>query len=324
LLAARKETRPVALLVPLTGGHAALGLSMQQAAMLPQSGAAPGKPMLRVFDTGGTPAGAAAAAGLALKAKAGMLLGPLTAAEVPAVVQAAAGRVPVLAFSNDLALRNSGAFLFGITASQSTQAILRYARTRGVRNVLVIGDGGSWSTASVDAAKAMEPELGITVRAVTVAPGTPLPAVGDAPDAVLVPGGGAALLAASRALRDAGVQLLTTFQGVDYRPEALAALEGAWIASPEPDAFERFAGAYAARNGGRPGAIAALAYDAVGITEQLRAANQLNREGLLGERGFDCATGAVRFRTDGSCARSFAILLAGRDGYSKVAVSQGA
>ena len=34
--------------------------------------------------------------------------------------------------------------------------------------------------------------------------------------------------------------------------------------------------------------------------------------------------GPVRFRTDGSCARSFAILLAGRDGYSKVAVSQGA
>jgi ABC-type branched-subunit amino acid transport system substrate-binding protein len=323
LLAARKETRPVALLVPLTGSHAALGLSMQQAAMLPQSGTPAGKPMLRVFDTAGTPAGAAAAARLALKAKAGMLLGPLTAAEVPAVVQAAGGKVPVLSFSNDLALRNSGAFLFGITASQSTQAILRYARTRGVRTVLVIGDGGAWSTASTDVARAMEAELGMTVRTVTVAPGTPLPAVGDAPDAVLVPGGGAALLAAARALRDAGVQLLATFQGVDYRPEALAALEGAWIASPDPEAFEGFAGAYSARNGGRPGTIAALAYDAAGIANQLRAADQFNREGLLGERGFECATGAVRFRTDGSCARSFAILLAGRDGYSKVAVSQG-
>jgi ABC-type branched-subunit amino acid transport system substrate-binding protein len=323
LLAARKETRPVALLVPLTGSHAALGLSMQQAAMLPQSGTPAGKPMLRVFDTAGTPAGAAAAARLALKAKAGMLLGPLTAAEVPAVVQAAGGKVPVLSFSNDMALRNSGAFLFGITASQSTQAILRYARTRGVRTVLVIGDGGAWATASTDVARAMEAELGMTVRAVTVAPGTPLPAVGDAPDAVLVPGGGAALLAAARALRDAGVQLLATFQGVDYRPEALAALEGAWIASPDPEAFEGFAGAYSARNGGRPGTIAALAYDAAGIANQLRAADQFNREGLLGERGFECATGAVRFRTDGSCARSFAILLAGRDGYSKVAVSQG-
>lgn len=314
----------MALLVPLTGAHAALGLSMQQAAMLPQSGAPADKAMLRVFDTAGTPAGAAAAARQALKAKAGMILGPLTAAEVPAVVQAVGGAVPVVAFSNDAALRNSGAFLFGITASQSTQAILRYARSRGIRQLLVVGDGGGWSSASIDAAKAMEAELGITVRSVTVAPGAPLPAVGDPPDAVLVPGGGAALSAAARALRDAGVQLLATFQGVDYRPEALAALEGAWIASPDPEGFEAFAGAYAARNGGRPGAIAALAYDAAGIARQLRAADRLNREGLLGEQGFECATGAVRFRTDGSCARSFAILLAGRDGYTKVAVSQGA
>lgn len=314
----------MALLVPLTGTHAALGLSMQRAAMLPQSGTAEDKPVLRVFDTAGTPAGAAAAARQALKAKAGMVLGPLTSAEVPAVVQVVGGRVPVLSFSNDPALGNTGAFRFGITPSQSTQAILRYARSRGVRNVLVVGDGGAWSTASIDAAKAMEPELGITVRSVTVAPGTPLPSAGEPADAVLVPGGGATLLAAARALRSAGVQLLATFQGVDYRPESLAALEGAWIASPDPDGFETFAGAYAARNGGRPGTIAALAYDATTIARQLRAADQLNREGLLGEAGFECATGAVRFRTDGSCARSFAILLAERDGYTKVAVSQGA
>lgn len=280
--------------------------------------------VLRVFDTGGTPAGAAAAAQQALRARAGIVLGPLTSAEVAPVAQAVAGKVPVVAFSNDPALTGSGAFLFGVTARQATVAILRYARTRGVRRVLVVGDGGGWSTASGDVAKGLEAELGLTVSRVTVTPGAPLPVVGDAPDAVLVPGGGDALLAAARALRDAGVQLLATFQGVDYRPEALAALQGAWIASPDPEAFGGFASNYEARNGGRPGTIAALAYDAVGVARQLRAANQLSREGLLGEQGFSGVAGNVRFRTDGSCARTFAILVADPNGYTKAAESQGA
>ena len=56
----------------------------------------------------------------------------------------------------------------------------------------------------------------------------------------------------------------------------------------------------------------------------LRGAGTLNRDGLLAERGFDCVTGPVRFRTDGSCARELAILVAGNGGYAKVATSRGA
>jgi hypothetical protein len=138
-----------------------------------------------------------------------------------------------------------------------------------------------------------------------------------------VPGSGEAVLAAARNLKDTGVQLLGTLQALDHRPVALEALRDAWLASPDPTAFGTFAGEFAARNGGSPGAIAALAYDAAGIANSLREANNLTGEGLLGSAGFACVTGPVRFRTDGSVARDFAILVARAGGYEPVAVSSG-
>ena len=56
----KKDKRPIALLVPLTGPRARLGLSMRQAALLAENSA-----FVQVFDTGGTAAGAAAAAAMA-------------------------------------------------------------------------------------------------------------------------------------------------------------------------------------------------------------------------------------------------------------------
>ncbi|WP_264943403.1 ABC transporter substrate-binding protein [Sphingomonas canadensis] len=313
----KKDKRPVALLVPLSGARARLGISMRQAALLAENSA-----YVRVFDTQGTAAGAAAAATAALKIKPAMLLGPLLAEEVPAVSSTIAGRVPVIAFSNDAVLRQPGTFIFGITAGQVTSAVLRYARGRGVRSVAVLDDGSPWSAAAALAAGRMEAELGIRIH---VQPLTEaLPGGDAAPDAVLLPGSGEPVLAVARGLKDSGVQLLGTLQALDHRPDALAALDGAWLASPDPAAFGTFASEFAARNGGAPGAIAALAYDAAGIANALRASNSLSADGLLASKGFQCVTGPVRFRTDGSVARDFAIVMAGAEGYRPVAVSSGA
>jgi ABC-type branched-subunit amino acid transport system substrate-binding protein len=315
----KKDKRPIALLVPLSGERARLGLSMQQAALLAENSA-----YVQSFDTGGTAAGAAAAAALALKRAPALILGPLLAEEVPAVTSTVARRVPIIAFSNDSVLKAPGTYIFGITAAQVTSAVLRYARSRGVHSVAVIDDGSPWSAAAVLEAGHMESELGLKVRSLEVRPGAPLPDPGEAPDAVLIPGSGEAVLAAARNLKDTGVQLLGTFQALDHRPDALAVLDGAWLASPDPVAFGTFASEFTARNGGKPGAIAALAYDAAGIANKLRADNQLNAQGLLASTGFNCVTGPVRFRTDGSVARDFAIVVARAHGYEPVAVSSGA
>lgn len=316
--AEKKDKRPIALLLPLTGPRARLGLSMRQAALLAENSA-----FVQSFDTGGTAAGAAAAAAKALKARPALILGPLGYEEVPAVSSTVAGRVPVIAFSNDSVLRAPGTWIFGITAGQVTTAILRYARTRGVKSVAMIDDGSPWSAAAALAAGKSEAELGIAIRILQVKPGQSLPDPGEVPDAVLLPGAGETVLAAARALKDTGVQLLGTFQGLDSRPQALDALNGAWLASPDPNAFGTFASAFQARNGGEPGTIAALAYDAAGIANALRADNRLNMEGLMDGKGFHGVTGPVRFRTDGSVARDFAIVVAGPTGYTPVAVSSG-
>lgn len=317
--AARRDRRPIALLVPLSGQHAALGISMQKAASLVESA-----PTIHTFDTLGTPAGAAAAATLAMKQDPGIILGPVLSADVAAVMQVTANRVPVVSFSNDPAARATGAYVFGITASQVASAILRYARSRGVKNLVVIGDGTPWANQSIATATSLQGAIGMDVRAIEVREGQPLPAAGDPPDAVLIPGSGDALLAAARNLKDTGIQLLATVQALDYRPLALSILEGAWLASPDPGAFGNFAADYTGRHGGQPGALAALAYDATGIAKTMHSREAFNREGLLDATGFEGVMGKVRFRTDGSVARDMAILVARGDGYETVAVSQGA
>ncbi|MBW4330318.1 penicillin-binding protein activator [Stakelama sp. CBK3Z-3] len=312
-----RDERPVALLVPLTGARAGLGLTMQRAAMLAENG------NIAAFDTAGSPEGAAIAAQQAVKRDAALILGPLLSGDVAAVTRNV-GDIPVIAFTNDPAARDSGAYVFGITPGQVTGAILTYARSRGVRSVAVISDGSAWASASAKAAVAMQGELSMEARVLNVVPGQPLPVAGEAPDGVLVPGSSDTALAVARNLTGTGIQLLGTLEALDHRPQALDTLEGAWIASPDPDSFSDFAQRYQARNGGDPGTIAALAYDAATIAGELRTAKMLGRAGVLRDEGFDGATGRVRFRTDGSVSREFAILVAEAGGYRKVATSRGA
>lgn len=316
----KRDTRPVALLLPLTGERAALGLSMSRAAALAENDAK----LMPVFDTGSTATGAASAATAALKGGAAMILGPLTAWETTAVAGVAGAKVPVIAFTNNATAGGNGAYVFGLTPAQATSAVLRYARSRGVRSVVVIGDGTAWSTAAVETANRVQRDLGLDVRVMTVAQGSPLPAAGDPPDAVLLPGSGDAVLAAARNLKGSGVQLLGTFQALDDRPSALDALDGAWIAAPDPAAFGTFSAEFEAKNGAGAGALTALAYDAAKIARTLRDGGRLDRAGLLGTESFACVTGAVRFRTDGSCSRDLAIVVAGAGGYTSVATSRGA
>ncbi len=307
-LSAAKIEFPAALLVPRTGVHAALGRSMERAAMLAQG--TTGAKQLLVFDTTGTAAGAIAAAKAALRAKARILLGPLLASEVPGVVSVAGTAVPVLAFSNDAALRESGAFVLGITAAQSVTAVLRYAAGRGIRR-LAVGGAGAWgaqvSAAARDAGRALNIEVvGLPGDGLTHLP--QMTSSDDAlPDAVLMSDIDA-LAQMAPTLTAKGIQMLGAFPGLDFPTETLRAIEGTWLAAPDPAGFAGFARAFEDRNGSPPGIITALAYDAVHIVQQMRAIGGVDRSGLLAAAFPSGACGAIRFREDGSAARSLAIL----------------
>jgi len=318
--APRKQVkRPrVALLLPLSGASAVVGLSMQRAAMLAQSPTAKADETM-IFDTGGTAAGAVAAVQQALRQDARAIIGPLFAEESRAAAQAA-GAVPVLSFSNDEDLIGSGAFLMGITAGQSVTAILRYARGRGIRRVALYDGPSRWSAQGHAAAERLRGAAGLEV--ISLPAGTTpadLPAAlrraggGELPDALLVTEGGDALRLVARAMAGSGLQLLGTQQSLDLPPQDVA---GAWLSGPDPAGLSDFAGRYQSGRAGGPGLIAALAYDAMMIIESLRAGGVVDRSALVAAPSFNVVTGPIRFATDGSASRALAILVAGPDGFT--------
>jgi hypothetical protein len=114
----------VAILVPLkSGSGAALGQAMVNAAHVALDVA--NAPALDALDTGGTPAGAADAARMAIQHGDRLIIGPLTAGETAAVAPIAkAAGVPVLAFTSDPARAEPGVWTMGLTPAQQINRLV--------------------------------------------------------------------------------------------------------------------------------------------------------------------------------------------------------
>ena len=120
----------VALLAPLTGANAERGQALANAAKLALSD--PGAPPLDVIDTGSTPAGAASAAGQAIAAGAGIILGPLTGPETAAAAPATtAAGVPMLPFTNDSTQAKPGVWPLGLTPTQQVRRLVGTLSAQG-------------------------------------------------------------------------------------------------------------------------------------------------------------------------------------------------
>lgn len=285
------EAAPVALLLPMSGDHAALGSALLNAARLAETSTA--RSALIVVDSGTMPATAAAAARTAIRRGARAVIGPLFGAQVAPVVAVAGSGVPVLALSND-PVAAAGSFVLGITPGQTVAAVLGYARSRGVRRIAISGGVDAWQVAAARAAGGTAAGLGLSVGPV------------ESADALLVTGDGAALMAAAASASTLQLLGLTT----DLPSQTIAVIDGAWLAAPDPDRASDFARRYEAAYGFPPGQLAAIVYDAVTMTRSLAAGGHPTRAGLCASAGFAGVTGPVRFAVDGSAARDLAILLA--------------
>ncbi len=127
----------IAILVPLTGQYANLGQALQQAAQLALD--VPGAPQLDVKDTGGTPAGAAAAARAAIADGAGLIIGPLLSSETAAVAPVArTASVPVLAFTNDPTQAQPGVWTLGITPGQQVRRLVAALQAQGRNEIAAL------------------------------------------------------------------------------------------------------------------------------------------------------------------------------------------
>lgn len=301
-------------LLPLSGAAATLGQDMARAMSL----AANGLTLPQALDAGDGAEAATAAAKTAMAGHAKLILGPLRADQVPAVL-ALAGQVPVLTFSNDESLAGSGAFIFGVTPAQSVATMFSYAKAQGASRVALIAADTAFGRSSAVAAQAIAAAGGMHLSATLLRdPAKPglasalrTASGGVMPEAVFLPDRGAALQAFARGLNGAGVQIMGSTQwGLGADAEALSNpdLDGAWFAAPSPSQFQPFADRFEAAFGTTPGFVAALGYDAAVVALDLAAAGAMTREGLLRANGFLGALGRFRFQPDGRCTRDLAVL----------------
>ncbi|WP_428486717.1 penicillin-binding protein activator [Rhodopila sp.] len=124
------SARKVAILLPLTGARADLGVVLEQAAQLALP--AGSNSNLDIIDTAGTAGGAVLAAQAALRNGDKVILGPLTSVETAAVAPIArSAGVNVLAFTNDTSQSQSGIWTIGVTPDQQIRRLVAAALGQG-------------------------------------------------------------------------------------------------------------------------------------------------------------------------------------------------
>ena len=154
---------PVAILLPLSGGLSEVGQAMLQAAQL----AFDTPDALDAKDTGGSPAGAVAAARAAIAEHAAIILGPLTAGETAAVAPIArSAGIPVLAFTNDPAVAQPGVWTLGITPVQQVRRLVAASQSQGRTRF-----------AAMLPSNALGQAMGRALREATASAGLPAPAI---------------------------------------------------------------------------------------------------------------------------------------------------
>ena len=132
-LAPAEQPVKVALLLPLSGRLANLGKPMADAAQMALFDLGDSRFELLPLDDKGTPAGAADAARDAIAKGAQMIIGPLLAASVSAVMPIATGAgIPVVAFSSDRRVAGPGIYIIGFTPDAEVARVVAFAAQNGL------------------------------------------------------------------------------------------------------------------------------------------------------------------------------------------------
>lgn len=324
----------IGLLVPLSGEASAIGAALQDSATLAlmdkygyaENGANKVKVVLVPKDTGGNPAGAAAAAQQVLASGAQLIVGPLFSQNVPAVAPIAKRYgVNVLTFSNNPEVAGDNVFVFGFQIDQQVKRILNYALDHGLRNVALLAPNNASGAIVKQGAGRLMQSSGLSLASEQY-----YNPVGDAGaetaalaaqnaltpvDAVLLPEGGQKLESIVRALRAQGltdVRFLGT--GLWDEPVILRSgtLTGGWFASSPPDRFAAYERRFRDFFGYAPPRISALAYDAMALAASLAMSHPENGFGaamLADPVGYNGPVNGI-FRCDQGniCERGLAVL----------------
>lgn len=311
-----------AMLLPLTGPQAPLGQAMLNAGYMALFDESQSGIELAPRDTGGTPAGAQAAARAAIADGARILVGPLTSAEVAAVAgPAREAGVPVLAFTNDSQRAGGGTWVLGITPEQQVRRVVAAAAAQGAQQFALGAPDNDFGRALAGALRGATADLGLPPPSIALHPANAEPAMaasgarvsGSRADAVLIGETG------ERARRFAATWM-TEAQANGQQPRLLgtalwlndpslgreAALAGAWFAGPDGRARARFEARYRDAFRETPPRVAATAYDAAAIATRALRSGASPGQAMAGAP-FAGADGPVLLLPDGRTQRGLAI-----------------
>ena len=119
----------IALLVPMSGANAAVGQSLANATTMALLDTNASNLRITTYDTA---TGARSAAARAIADGNKLILGPLLADDVDAIVsQTRPANVPLISFSNNTSVAGADVFVMGHIPEQSIERTVRYARARG-------------------------------------------------------------------------------------------------------------------------------------------------------------------------------------------------
>lgn len=310
----------VALLVPMGGSAGEVGQSLANATTMALLDTDASNLRITTYDTS---AGAGEAARKAITDGNALILGPLLAANVPAVQAAArpAG-VPAIAFSNDVSVASVDVLLMGHIPEQSIERSVRYARANGSNAFAALVPEGDYGQRSYDAMRRALGEYGGTLVATErysrgntsiLSAAQRLRAQGGYDTVLIADGARSAIQAAPEIKRDGaeGTRLVGTelWSGEGSLARA-PAVEGAIFSAVSDERFKRFAESYEARFGGKPYRIATLGYDAVLLTlrmaQEWEPGDSFPKADLYG-RTFIGVDGAFQFQRSGVAERALEV-----------------
>ncbi|HQY73921.1 MAG TPA: penicillin-binding protein activator [Aestuariivirga sp.] len=319
----------IALLLPLSapGETQNIARAMQQAAQLAVKDLGSGT--LIIKDSGGTADRARSAAQAALDEGAGIILGPLLSTEVQAVSPVARERnVNVIAFSSVSSVATPGTFLMSFLPDEEVSNVVRYAASKGYRNISLLYPASQYGAAIEQALSRAALAEGSTVvaaksyareAAAVTQPAASIAASLGQGSALLLPEGGQMLRTVSGALEGNGIsprstKILGTGLWDDGLTRSTPIAQGGWYAGVAPQLVQAFEQKYAASYGVKPPRIASLAYDAVAFAVNLQKTGDVSEVGIASPTGFQGSNGLFRFRENGLIERGLAILQMGPGG----------
>ncbi|MAZ75929.1 MAG: penicillin-binding protein activator [Micavibrio sp.] len=317
----------VAILLPLSGQHNALGNSMLQAAQMALFEMGYENFELIPRDTKATAEGAHAAAQSALNENPQLIIGPIFANSVRAVQSVTQGKnINIISFSTDWTLAQNNTYLMGFMPFAQVDRIASYASGLKLKNYGIIAPINKYGDTVTSAFKEKVARNGgiISKEARYMPSANNLSAQiksfaekSSSLDAIFIPVGGAqaetiAGLLSYHGLTPNRVKYLGSGLWDDKRLMNEHNLRGGIFAGPSPRLRKDFEKRYQALYSKAPIRLASLAYDATALAAVLAQKGNgnyaFNKPSLTNPNGFSGTDGIFRFNQNGLVERGLAIL----------------